>query len=269
MRTTITTSKRVVIKVGTSSLMYANGKINLRTIERLVRVIADLSNQGREVVLVSSGAIGVGIHKLQLDKAPIEMAGKQAVAAVGQSELMHIYSKLFGEYGHVVGQVLLTRDVIDFPDSRKNVMNTFAKMLEHHIIPIVNENDTVSVNEIEHVTRFGDNDQLSAIVSELIEADLLIILSDIDGLYDSDPHQNKTAKLIAEVQAITPAIEKLAGGEGSRFGTGGMVTKIEAAQRVLHNQSKMVITNGADPYIIHAILAGKQIGTLFSLEETL
>ena len=266
MREIIKESQRIVVKVGTSTIMYSNGKINLRTIERLVRVLADLSNQGKEVILVSSGAIGVGSHKLQLKTPPVEMAEKQAIAAVGQSELMHIYSKLFGEYGHVVGQILLTRDVIDFPDSRKNVTNTFEMMLNKGIIPILNENDTVSVNEIEHVTRFGDNDQLSAIVSEVTTADLLILLSDIDGLFDSDPNVNPNAKLISEVKEITPYIVNLAGGEGSRFGTGGMVTKIEAAKRVVNNQSRMLITNGADPYILYDLLEGKNIGTLFSNE---
>ena len=187
-------AKRVVVKVGTSTLTYENGNINLTRIEKLTRILSDMINSGNEVVLVTSGAIGVGVSKLKLKEKPKTIREKQAVAAVGQCELMHIYSKFFGEYSHVVGQVLLTRDVVEDDHIRENVCNTFETLLENGIIPIVNENDTVSIDEIENIVRFGDNDNLSAIVASLVKADLLVILSDIDGFYDSDPRSNKEAK---------------------------------------------------------------------------
>ena len=187
---------RIVIKVGTSTLTYDNGNINLTRIEKLTRVLSDLMNSGKEVVLVSSGAVGVGVNKIKLKEKPKSIKEKQAAAAVGQCELMHIYSKFFGEYSHIVGQVLLTRDVVEDDHIRENVVNTFETLLENKIIPIVNENDTVAIDEIENIVRFGDNDNLSAIVAELVSADLLIILSDIDGFYDSDPRKNPESKLI-------------------------------------------------------------------------
>ncbi|MBC1564055.1 glutamate 5-kinase [Listeria booriae] len=266
MRASLKNCKRIVIKVGTSTLMYPNGNVNLRTIEKLAMVLSDLCNEGKEVVLVSSGAIGVGCHKLQLPTRPTEMPDLQAIAAVGQSELMNIYNKFFGEYGYTVGQVLLTRDVIDYPTSRKNVINTFNKLLENRIIPIVNENDTVAIEEIEHLTKFGDNDRLSAIVLEVIQADLLIMLSDIDGFYDSNPTDNPDSKMFTEIHQITPELQSLAGGKGSAFGTGGMFTKLAAADKVLKNDSKMVLTNGNQPAIIFDIMNGKNIGTLFAKE---
>ncbi|MBC1397410.1 glutamate 5-kinase [Listeria fleischmannii] len=264
MRESLKQCKRIVIKVGTSTLMYENGNINLRTIEKLARVLAELRNEGKEVVLVSSGAIGVGCRKLQLSERPKTIPEQQAIAAVGQSELMHIYSKLFGEYGYTVGQVLLTRDVTDFPISRQNVINTFDMLITQGTIPIVNENDTVAVEEIMHITKFGDNDRLSAVVAELIQADLLIMLSDIDGFYDTNPLIHPDATMFHEVHEITADTLKLAGGKGSEFGTGGMLTKLAAAELCLKNNQKMVLTNGNNPDVIYAIIAGEQVGTLFA-----
>lgn len=252
-------SKRIVIKVGTSSLTYENGRLNIAAIDKLARTIADIANQGREVVLVSSGAIGVGTGLLRLDKRPDTTIEKQAVAAVGQCELMHIYSKLFLEYGIYVGQILLTRDVVEEDDRRRHVINTFNKLIDMKIVPIVNENDSVSVEEIE----FGDNDTLSAIVSELIDADLLVILSDIDGLYDKDPRTNSDAKLIPVVMNITKEIEEVAGGAGSSRGTGGMQTKISAGKIATAAGTNMVIANSQDPTVIYDILTGTFKGTLF------
>ena len=203
-RKNIKNHKRIVVKVGTSTLTYSNGNINLSRIEKLTRVLSDLMNSGKEVVLVTSGAVGVGVNKLKLKERPKTIKEKQAAAAVGQSELMHIYGKFFGEYSHIVGQVLLT---------------------ENKVIPIVNENDTVAIDEIENIVRFGDNDNLSAIVAGLVSADLLIILSDIDGFYDSDPRKNPDSKMIKEVIEITKELEECAGGAGTSFGTGGMATK--------------------------------------------
>ena len=245
---------RIVVKVGTSTLTYDNGNINLTRIEKLTRVLSDLMNSGKEVVLVTSGAVGVGVNKLKLKEKPKSIKEKQAVAAVGQCELMHIYSKFFGEYSHVVGQVLLTRDGVD---------NTFETLLENGIIPIVNENDTVAIDEIENIVRFGDNDNLSAIVAQLVCADLLIILSDIDGFYDSDPRKNPDSQLIKTVEEITPELEACAGGAGSSLGTGGMATKLTAAKRATSAGCNMVLANGDNPSILMDITSGKEIGTLF------
>ncbi|HAK1631028.1 TPA: glutamate 5-kinase [Listeria monocytogenes] len=267
MRESLKNSKRLVIKVGTSTLMYGNGHINLRTIEKLAMVLSDLRNEGKEVILVSSGAIGVGCHKLQLSVRPTSIPDLQAVASVGQSELMHIYSKFFGEYGQVVGQVLLTRDVTDFPISRENVMNTLDSLLSRGIIPIVNENDTVAVEELEHVTKYGDNDFLSAIVAKLVQADLLIMLSDIDGFYGSNPATDPEAVMFSEINQITPEIEALAGGRGSKFGTGGMLTKLSAASYCMDSNQKMILTNGKNPTVIFNIMQGEQIGTLFASKK--
>ena len=254
---------RIVVKVGTSTLTHENGKINYTRMEKLARVLSDLMNAGKEIVLVSSGAIGVGVNKLKLKHPPKLVREKQAVAAVGQCELMHIYSKLFGEYNYVVGQVLLTRDVVEDKHVRQNVVNTFETLLENKIIPIVNENDTVAIDEIENIVRFGDNDNLSAIVGELVGADLLVMLSDIDGLYDSDPRCNPDSKLMEVVGDITSDVEGCAGGAGSSMGTGGMVTKIMAAKRAAAAGAYTVIANGQEPNVLFAILAGENIGTLF------
>ena len=255
--------KRIVVKVGTSTLTYGNGKINLSRIEKLTRTLADVMNSGKEVILVTSGAIGVGVSKLKLKEKPKTIREKQAVAAVGQCELMHIYSKFFGEYSHIVGQVLLTRDVVEDDHIRENVCNTFETLIENEIIPIVNENDTVSIDEIENIVRFGDNDNLSAIVSNLAKADLLIILSDIDGFYDSDPRKNKNSKMLKEITEITKELEECCGGAGSNLGTGGMITKLTAARTAMDVGVDMILANGEKPEIIFDILDGKEIGTLF------
>ena len=262
-RQNIKNHKRIVVKVGTSTLTYSNGNINLSRIEKLTRVLSDLMNSGKEVVLVTSGAVGVGVNKLKLKERPKTIKEKQAAAAVGQSELMHIYSKLFGEYSHIVGQVLLTRDVVEDDHVRKNVVNTFETLIENKIIPIVNENDTVAIDEIENIVRFGDNDNLSAIVAGLVSADLLIILSDIDGFYDSDPRKNPNSKLIKTVEEITPELEECAGGAGTSFGTGGMATKLTAAKTATNFGVDMILVNGDDPKILFDIVNGEEIGTLF------
>lgn len=256
-------ASRIVVKVGSSTLTYDNGNINLSRIEKLTRVLSDVVNSGKQVTLVTSGAVAVGVNKLKLKEKPESIREKQAVAAVGQCELMHIYSKFFGEYSHVVGQVLLTRDVVEDDHIRENVCNTFETLLDNKIIPIVNENDTVSIDEIENIVRFGDNDNLSAIVASLINADLLIILSDIDGFYDSDPRNNESAKLLNEVREITPELEECAGGAGSNLGTGGMITKLSAAKTSTKAGVDMILANGSEPDIIMDILNGEEIGTLF------
>lgn len=256
-------AKRIVVKVGTSTLTYENGNINLGRIEKLTRVLSDIVNSGKEVTLVTSGAVGVGVNKLKLKEKPQSIREKQAVAAVGQCELMHIYSKFFGEYSHTVGQVLLTRDVVEDDHIRENVCNTFETLLENKIIPIVNENDTVSIDEIENIVKFGDNDNLSAIVSTLVKADLLIILSDIDGFYNADPRKDPSAKMLTEIKEITPELEECAGGAGTSLGTGGMATKISAAKVAGKVGIDMVLANGSEPGIIVDILNGERIGTLF------
>lgn len=256
-------TRKIVIKVGTSTLTYENGNINLGRIEKLARVISDLQNSGKQIVLVSSGAIGVGVNKLKLKEKPKTTREKQAVAAVGQCELMHIYSKFFGEYSHTVGQILLTRDVIEDDHIRNNVINTFETLMECGIIPIVNENDSVSIDEIENIVKFGDNDNLSAIVAKLCKADLLVILSDIDGFYDGDPRTNESAKMLSVVEEVTPELEECAGGAGSNLGTGGMITKLEAAKNVAEAGIDMVLTNGENPEVLVDILNGENVGTLF------
>lgn len=258
-------AKRIVVKVGTSTITHNVGKINLSRIDKLARVLSDLVNQDKEIVLVTSGAIGVGTGKLNLKKKPEKIREKQAVAAVGQSELMHIYSKLFSEYGHIVGQILLTQVIVEDNYARQNVINTFETLLEYGIVPIVNENDSVSVEEIKIGEKdvFSENDTLSAIVAELIKADLLIILSDIDGLYDCDPKKNSSSKMISVVEEITPEIERCAGGIGTKTARGGMVTKLKAARIATGSGVNMVISNGSNPDIIMDIINGKEVGTLF------
>ncbi|WP_308633313.1 glutamate 5-kinase [Marinilactibacillus psychrotolerans] len=267
MRQSLSQSNRIVIKVGTSTIMYPNGSINLQRLEKLAFVLSDLKNQGKQVILVSSGAIGVGLSRMNLTERPVTIPEQQAIAAIaaiGQTELMNLYSQFFYHYGHQVGQVLLTKDVVDFPVSRKNTANTFEQLLIKNVIPIVNENDTVSVEELDHLTRFGDNDTLSAIVLEITDADLLILLSDIDGFYDKNPTAHKDALLFNTIDEITDATYALASDSGSRFGTGGMTTKLNAAQKVLEEKKQMVLANGEDPAILFQILAGEQIGTLFT-----
>ncbi|WP_346732413.1 glutamate 5-kinase [Enterococcus faecalis] len=263
MRNKLQQAKRIVIKVGTSSLIYPNGNINLKAIDQLAFTLSDLSNQGKEIILVSSGAIGVGLNKLNLSVRPTTIPEQQAVAAVGQAELMNIYNQRFSTYSQQMAQVLLTRDVIEYPESRNNVTNTFEQLLKMNIIPIVNENDTVAIEELDHLTKFGDNDQLSAIVCQIVQADLLVMLSDIDGFFSDTPTVNKEATLFSEINEINEDLFQLAGGKGSRFGTGGMSSKLKAAERVLANQQAMILANGKQPKIIFEILEGKDIGTLF------
>ncbi|MBR2500480.1 MAG: glutamate 5-kinase [Clostridia bacterium] len=252
-------AKRIVIKVGTSTLTYDTGFINLRRVEKLARMLSDLRHSGKEVILVSSGAVGVGMGKLGIKERPSCIKERQAMSAVGQGELMGIYSKFFSEYGCDAAQVLLTRDIVEIKDRRENAKNTMEMLLKWGVVPIVNENDTVSSAEIE----FGDNDTLSAIVAELVKADLLILLSDIDGLYDKDPHKNKDAKLIDEIDEITEELLASAGVSGTSRGTGGMVTKITAAKLAMEAGIDMVIASGEKPEIVYDILDGKRCGTIF------
>ena len=256
-------ARRVVVKVGSSTLTHESGLLNIRRVEQLVKVLADIENSGRQVVLVSSGAMAVGVGKLGLHEKPADMPGKQAVAAIGQCELMYIYDKHFSEYNHVTSQVLLTRDVVDDPMRKRNVQNTFERLLGLGTIPIVNENDTVCTEEIEHAATFGDNDTLSATVAELAGADLLVILSDIDGLYDGDPRENPGAKLLHEVDEITPEIEACAAGAGSARGTGGMITKLHAAGLATAAGIDMVIMYGAQPKKLYDLFENAEIGTYF------
>ena len=246
-------AKRIVIKIGTSTLAHQTGRLNIQRMERLVKVIADLKNAGKEIVLVSSGAIGIGAGKLGLPEKPQDLSGKQACAAVGQCELMYIYDKYFAEYNHTVAQVLLTLDVLN----RDYVINTFTRLLAMNVLPIVNENDTVAVDEIV----VGDNDTLSAMVCELIHGDLLVILSDIDGVYDDDPHKNPDAALIHEIPEVNDQIEALAKGAGSKLGTGGMATKIHAAKLGIQAGFATVIMSGQQPEQLYELFAGKQVGT--------
>ncbi len=257
-------AKRIVVKVGTSTIAYQTGRMNLRKIERLVKVLADIKNSGREVVLVSSGAIGVGVGKLGLKQKPTDIPTKQAAAAVGQCELMYTYDKLFSDYSHTVAQVLLTRDVIDDEVLRRNAENTFRRLLELGCVPIVNENDTVSTDEIECGGNFGDNDTLSAMVAAVCGADALILLTDIDGLYTGDPRTDADARLIEHVSEITDDLCRLAGGAGSAMGTGGMITKLHAAEIALEQGITMAIINGGTPESMYDLLEGKAVGTLFS-----
>ena len=250
---------RIVIKIGTSTITHPTGRLNIRQMEALCKVLSDLKNAGNEVILVSSGAIGMGVGKLRLGKKPTDVPTKQAAAAVGQCELMYTYDKLFSEYRHTVAQILLTADDIADPVRHENFQNTIQRLLELDAIPIVNENDTVSTEEIE----IGDNDTLSATVSASIRAELLVLLSDIDGLYDSDPRQNPDARLIHVVPELNDAVFALAGGKGSALGTGGMVTKLKAAAIATRAGCEMLIANGKDPHILYDIAAGKNVGTRF------
>lgn len=252
-------ARTIVVKVGTSLLTYDGGAINIRRFEKLVKVLSDIKNSKKDIILVSSGAVGIAMGKMGFSERPSCLKDKQALAAIGQCELMDFYSRHFGEYNHNVAQVLLTKDVTIDPIRNKNACNTFERLVDLGVIPIVNENDVISTDQLE----FGDNDTLSATVAKLTNADLLIILSDIDGLYDADPRQNPDAKLISEVDVIDEGIEALAGGAGSKRGTGGMITKIYAAKEATANGIDLLIANGSDPDVLYDILDGKQIGTLF------
>ena len=251
---------RIVVKVGTSTLAHATGRLNIRHVEELVKTLSDLENAGHEIILVSSGAIGMGAGKLSLGFRPADMPTKQAAAAVGQCELMYTYDKLFSEYNHTVAQILLTGADFSHDDRKANFENTIYRLLELGVIPIINENDTVSTDEIS----VGDNDTLAAIVACSAKADLLILLSDIDGLYTKDPHKNKDARLIPLVTELTPSILSLADGAGSEFGTGGMMTKLRAAGMVMEDGVDMVIANGARPSVLYDIAEGKPAGTRFA-----
>ena len=254
---------RIVVKIGTSTLAHPGGRLNIRHTEALVKVWSDIKNAGHELIIVSSGATGLGVGKLQISR-PKDMVTKQAAAAVGQCELMHLYDKFFGEYGIVTGQILLSREDVDRPEVKQNLVNTIDALLTLGVIPVVNENDSVSCAEISPThTTFGENDTLSAVVAGMCGADLLVLLSDIDGLYDTDPHKNPDAQLIPEVRELTDDILALAGGAGTGFGTGGMVTKLAAAKIAMEQGFDMVITNGENPENLYFLAKGGHIGTLF------
>lgn len=250
---------RIVVKIGTSTLAHPGGRLNIRHTEALVKVWSDIKNAGHELIIVSSGATGLGVGKLQISR-PKDMVTKQAAAAVGQCELMYTYDKLFTEYNHTVAQLLITRpDITGGGQRRENFHVTLERLLELGALPIINENDTISTEEIS----IGDNDTLSAMVAASIRADLLILLSDIDGLYDSDPHKNPDARLIPVVERLDDHIRALAGGSGSSLGTGGMVTKLQAAQIATEAGCEMVIANGSKPEVLYDIAAGRPAGTRF------
>lgn len=256
--------KRVVVKVGTSTLTNEEGKTDLRAFDRLALVLSDLQNRGYEVILVSSGAIAIGVNKLGLKERPTAVKMLQAAAAVGQCRIMFFYDKFFNDYDKTVAQILLSAEDIEQPEKADNLINTFDALLESGVIPIVNENDSVSYTEIESDERlFGDNDMLSAVVAILCNASTLIILSDIDGFFDSDPRLHSNAKLIEEIEIIDEDVHRLAGGAGSRRGTGGMQTKLQAAELAMQQGIDTVITNGSRPDDLYEILQGRKIGTRF------
>ena len=257
--------RRIVVKVGTSTLTNELGKSNLHTIEKLAMTLSDIQNMGNEVILVSSGAIAVGANTMHLKEKPSSMRMKQAAAAVGQCTNMFLYAKFFGYYDKIVAQILLNAEDIGQEEKKENLTNTFNALLEEGIIPIVNENDSVSYTEIESEDRlFGDNDMLSAVVSVLCQADLLVILSDIDGFFDKDPRLYKDAQLIGRIEEIDEKVYDLAGGAGSRRGTGGMKTKLQAADLAVSNGINTLVTNGKDPEILYDIVRGGKVGTLFT-----
>ncbi len=255
-------AKRIVVKVGTSTLTHESGKPNIRCIERLCRVLADLSNSGRDIVLVTSGAVGMGVGRLGLSERPSDTAGRQAMAAVGQCELMAMYDKFFLEYGKNCAQVLITGDIVDHESQLQHLRNCIDKLLELSIIPVINENDAVSVDELEG-HNFGDNDNLSSVVARMINADALIMMTDIDGLYDHDPHKFTEAVRIPVVLEINDSIKALAGGTGSKRGTGGMATKLAAAERATAEGVDAYIVAGDSPEILYDLTDGKQVGTHF------
>ncbi len=250
---------RIVVKVGTSTLAHSTGCLNIRHIEELCKVLSDLKNAGNEIILVSSGAIGMGVGKLSLKEKPTDMPTKQAAAAVGQCELMYAYDKLFSEYNHTVAQILLTGLDLEDPTRYHNIKNTMNRLLELNVMPIINENDTVNTDEIS----VGDNDTLGAIVAVSMHADLLVMLSDIDGLYTADPREDKNAILLSEITEITPEIENLGGKSGTNLGTGGMATKLSAAKKCTAKGTDVVIANGSSPAVLYDIIDGKKVGTRF------
>ena len=250
---------RIVIKVGTSTLAHPTGMLNIRHVENMCKVISDLKNAGNEIVLVSSGAIGMGLGKIGIQERPDDIPTKQAAAAIGQCELMYTYDKLFSEYNHTVAQILMTGAYVAIEDYGKNLNNTLFRLLELGVIPIINENDTVTTDEI----IIGDNDTLGAIIAETVNADILIILSDIDGLFTGDPNKDKNAQLIRVVEEITEEIEALAGSRGSSLGTGGMITKINAAKIATRVGIDTIVANGKNPEILYDILNGEGVFTRF------
>lgn len=262
-RDSLIAAKRIVVKVGTSTLSHQTGKLNLLRIERLVRELSDLANQGKEIILVTSGAVGAGMDRLGLKEKPKTIPEKQAAAAVGQGILMHIYEKLFGEYGQIVAQVLLTREDSVNRKRYTNSRNTLLTLLKMGVIPIINENDVVAVDEL----KIGDNDTLSAMVASIVDADVLIILSDVEGVYTANPQKDASARLISEIADITPEIEALSGEPGSLRGTGGMYTKIQAGKIAVNSGVLMVIASGARDGVIREIIQGKNIGTIFLSKE--
>ena len=257
---------RIVVKVGTSTLAHPGGRLNIRHTEDLVKVWSDIKNAGHELIVVSSAATGLGVGKLQIQK-PRDITTKQAAAAVGQCELMYTYDKLFNEYNHTVAQVLLTGEDVKNEQRSRNMRNTIFRLLELGALPVINENDTVATDEVGVENTIGENDTLSAIVAAAVHADLLILLSDIDGLYDGDPHRDPAAKLIPVVPSIDAHILALGGGSGSGLGTGGMATKLKAAQIVTEVGCQMVIANGSKPALLYDIVGGKPVGTRFLAKE--
>lgn len=250
---------RIVVKLGTSTLTHPSGLLHIRRIYELARVLSDLKNAGHEVILVSSGAIAMGVGKLGLSRRPEDIPGKQAAAAVGQCELMYTYDKCFSEHNHTVAQLLLTGSDVEDATRLSNFRNTMQRLLALGVLPIINENDTIATEEIE----IGDNDTLAAIVAVSISADLLILLSDIDGLYTADPHHDPEATLISDIPALTPELFALAGGAGTAFGTGGMSTKLQAAHICTEAGCDMLIANGAFPHLLYDIAEGKRVGSKF------
>lgn len=250
---------RIVIKIGTSTLAHPSGHLNIKRVEHLCKVIADIKNAGNEIIMVSSGAIGMGVGKLGLKSRPKDMPTKQAAAAVGQCELMYIYDKLFSEYHHNVAQLLITNDNFSEEDRYSNFINTLNRLMELDVIPIINENDTIATEEI----AVGDNDTLAAKVASAVSANILILLSDIDGLYTADPHSHKDAVIIPEVNELNGEITRLATGSLTPQGTGGMITKLNAARICMEKDCEMVITNGNNPYALYDVIDGKQVGTRF------
>lgn len=250
---------RIVVKVGTSTLTHSTGRINIRRVECLCRVLSDLMNAGHEMILVSSGAIGMGVGKLSLKEKPSDMPTKQAAAAVGQCELMYVYDREFSQYNHTIAQILITNSDVENEKNHNNFRNTVSRLLEFGALPIINENDTISTEEIE----IGDNDTLGAIVATSVKADLLVLLSDIDGLYNKDPRKNPDAELIPEVRELTNEIMAMGEGKGSSLGTGGMFTKLKAARITTSEGIDMIIANGDNPNILYDIAGGKPVGTKF------
>lgn len=250
---------RIVVKIGTSTLAYATGQLNIRRVEELCKTMSDIRNAGHELILVSSGAIGMGVGKLGLRTRPRDIPTKQAAAAVGQCELMYVYDKLFSEYHHTVAQLLITADNLSNETRHANFTNTLNRLLELGAVPVINENDTVATDEIV----IGDNDTLAAMVAESVEADLLVLLSDIDGLYTADPHADPTAKLLPVVHRVDDDVRALAGVSSTDQGTGGMVTKLRAAEICLNCGCEMVIANGSEPTLLYDIVEGKPVGTRF------